>query len=118
MKIHLTDPKFSIQMVLLWVKNKSSQPPFFWLASLMIGFLSQTMQGGNYVPSLVLVKLVLSLNIKIRERLTLCRTFPSSCLEKDGSLTIFFLALFSFSVSTMDFAPLMDWAIFYFFEIC
>ena len=54
MKIRRIALKFFTQPVLLWVKNKSTFHP----RNLILGFLNQIMQGGNYVPLLVLVKLV------------------------------------------------------------
>lgn len=92
MKILLIVLKSFIQVVLLWVKNKSIAR----MRSLILVFLNQIMRGGNYVPSLALVKLVLHplqfpywgyTNFRIR-------TFSTCCDEKDGSLNDFSFSFF------------------------
>ena len=92
MKILLIAQKSFIQVVLLWVKNKSIAR----MRSLILVFLNQIMRGGNYVPSLALVKLVLHpphfpqwghTDFRIR-------TFSTCFDEKDGSLNDFSFSFF------------------------
>src|SRR5579859_2123674 len=60
-KTHLTVPKFSTQPVPLWDRNKSSPHsallPFLENTD-CAGFRNPIIQGGNYAPLHVLVKLV------------------------------------------------------------